>query len=84
MVVSSIRESQTIQLIQNYLGLIYNPNNHQYLTHHGSILHREDLGSGQQSIIWMINQIITGDSISGIILIDEPELHLHPQYQKQL
>lgn len=43
----------------------------------------EELSAGQKSIIHFIFNVFGHDIKDGIIVIDEPELHLHPQIQKQ-
>lgn len=78
------RHNKTIEYAHNHLWLIYNPNNQSYMTSTWAIRKWDDLGSGEKSLLWMINEIITHESIWWMILIDEPELHLHPQYQKHL
>jgi len=80
----SARSPVTIELIRDHLWLIYNPINQSYITASWAIRKRDDLGSGEQSIVRMIQQIVESSNIGGIIMIDEPELHLHPQYQVQL
>ncbi len=78
------RNSLTITLTQEHLWLIYNPNNQSYITSWWAIRKRDDLGSGEKAIISMIEDIISSNCIWWIIMIDEPELHLHPQYQRHL
>lgn len=78
------RSTTTTNCARDYLGLIYNPNNLSYMTASWAIRKRDDLWSGEQSILWMIEEIVWSDHHGGIVLIDEPELHLHPQYQVQL
>ncbi len=78
------RNSLTITLVHEHLWLIYNPNNRSYLTSGWAIRKRDDLGSGEKAIISMIEDIISSKCIWWIIMVDEPELHLHPQYQRHL
>lgn len=78
------RSTTTTNYARDYLGLIYNPLNQSYMTAAWAIRKRDDLWSGEQSILWMVEEIVWSDHHGGIILIDEPELHLHPQYQNQL
>ena len=40
------------------------------------------LSSGKKSILMIILTIFGYDMENGLMIIDEPELHLHPQYQK--
>lgn len=42
-----------------------------------------DLGSGEQAIIHLIFVLFGFDLTNGLFIIDEPELHLHPQFQKK-
>lgn len=43
----------------------------------------EDLSAGQKGIIHFIFSIYGFDLESGVIIIDEPEIHLHPQIQEK-
>ena len=43
----------------------------------------EELSSGEQSFISLILLIYSHDLHNGFLIIDEPELHLHPQSQKE-
>jgi predicted ATP-dependent endonuclease of OLD family len=42
----------------------------------------EELSSGEQSFLILILLIYSHDLQNGFLIIDEPELHLHPQSQK--
>lgn len=44
----------------------------------------DDLSSGDKSLIFLITAMYGFDLQNGLIVIDEPELHLHPQLQKKL
>ena len=43
-----------------------------------------DLGAGQQSLLLIIFSLLGYDLQDGFMVIDEPELHIHPQLQKEL
>lgn len=44
----------------------------------------DDLSSGDKAIIFLITTMYGFDLQNGLVVIDEPELHLHPQLQKRL
>lgn len=44
----------------------------------------DDLWAGQQSMLLLIFSLLGNDLTDGFIIIDEPELHIHPQLQKEL
>lgn len=46
------------------------------------ILHYDELSSGEQSFVSIILLIYSHDLNNGLIIIDEPEIHLHPQSQE--
>lgn len=48
----------------------------------GYSFHYEELSSGEQSFLILILLIYSHDLHNGFLIIDEPELHLHPQSQK--
>ncbi|GHW02393.1 hypothetical protein AGMMS50249_1790 [candidate division SR1 bacterium] len=53
-------------------------------TQHNEYLYFSDLSSGQQSILVILFAIFGADLTNGVMIIDEPELHIHPQLQKEL
>jgi len=44
----------------------------------------DDLWAGQQSLLLIIFALLWNDLKDGFMIIDEPELHIHPQLQKEL
>jgi len=46
-------------------------------------IHPHQLSSGERAILHLILLIYGADMRGGMILIDEPELHLHPQMQRK-
>jgi predicted ATP-dependent endonuclease of OLD family len=50
----------------------------------GDIFYLSDLSAGQQSILLILFAIYGNDLRDGFMIIDEPELHTHPQLQKEL
>lgn len=44
----------------------------------------DELSSGDKAILFLITTMYGFDLENGLIVIDEPELHLHPQLQKKL
>jgi predicted ATP-dependent endonuclease of OLD family len=44
----------------------------------------DQLSSGEKSILVIISTIFGYDLENGLLIIDEPELHLHPQMQRDL
>ncbi|MBQ7074871.1 AAA family ATPase [bacterium] len=50
----------------------------------GDIFFLSDLSSGEQSLLLIMFAIFGNDLKNGFIIIDEPELHIHPQLQKEL
>lgn len=51
---------------------------------HGQIYNFDKLSLGEQSFLIIILTMYGYDLKSGLILIDEPEIHFHPQMQKKL
>ena len=51
---------------------------------HGDFFFLSDLSSWEQSLLLIIFAIYGNDLKNGFIIIDEPELHIHPQLQKEL
>lgn len=49
----------------------------------GSRVNPTDLSSGQKEILHFIFTIYGFDLKHGVVIIDEPELHLHPQMQRE-
>lgn len=43
----------------------------------------DELSSGQKSIFTLIFLVITSELQNGLLMIDEPEIHLHPRLQKK-
>jgi predicted ATP-dependent endonuclease of OLD family len=50
----------------------------------GDIFYLSDLSAGQQSILLILFAMYGNDLRDGFMIIDEPELHIHPQLQKEL
>ena len=44
----------------------------------------DDLSDGEKSLLTIIFWLYWNDLTDGFIIIKEPELHIHPQYQKEL
>ncbi len=55
-----------------------------FLSNHDHLYHIDELSSGLQSIILIVLAMFWHDLHHGLCIIDEPELHLHPQLQKSL
>jgi putative ATP-dependent endonuclease of the OLD family len=54
------------------------------LDNHGQIFNFEDLSDGEQSFLTIIFAIYGFDIKDWVIVIDEPEIHSHPQMQRRL
>ncbi len=54
-----------------------------YLTHpSGSLLEVDELSSGQLELFLFLATLVLNDEREGIVFIDEPELHLDPQWHR--
>ncbi len=84
-----------VMLFRNYLGLLsYEWNLVQrsyqfgnYVSEYkkeGVIIEPNKFSSGEKEIISFLDAIISTKVSNGIVLIDEPELHLHPRWQSIL
>ena len=80
------------KLLKSHLGLeIHIRRKERSLDYHFSFLNSSsgekievfDLSSGQKGLIHFIFSLYGYDMKNGIMIIDEPELHLHPQIQKK-
>jgi putative ATP-dependent endonuclease of OLD family len=49
----------------------------------GKVVEFDQLSSGQKSIFTLISLIVSSDLENGFLMVDEPELHLHPRLQKK-
>ena len=67
----------TIEYIQGWINLqLKNPD--------WDPCYFDDLSAGQQSLLLIIFSLIWNDLENWFMIIDEPELHIHPQLQKEL
>jgi len=72
-----IHKILTIDYIQWWINLqLKNPD--------GEPCYFDDLWAGQQSLLLIIFALLWNDLEDGFMIIDEPELHIHPQLQKEL
>ena len=67
----------TIEYIQGWINL-------QLKNADGEPCYFDDLWAWQQSLLLIIFAILWNDLNNGFVIIDEPELHIHPQLQKEL
>lgn len=88
-------EEKEVQMINQYfekLGYEWNlegvnPNENRYemfLEREGKQFRMDQLSSGETEILNFLLGILSTDIRNGIIVIDEPELHLHPRWQSVL
>lgn len=88
-------EEKEVQMINQYfekLGYEWNlegvnPNENRYemfLERGGKQFRMDQLSSGETEILNFLLGILSTDIRNGIIVIDEPELHLHPRWQSVL
>jgi len=88
-------EEKEVQMINQYfekLGYTWNlegvnPNENRYemfLERKGKEFRMDQLSSGETEILNFLLGILSTDIRNGIIVIDEPELHLHPRWQSVL
>lgn len=70
-----VRYTTLTLIIQQDQILFQSPSWYNYEFH--------ELSSGEQSFIRLIFLIYSHDLHNGLLIIDEPELHLHPQAQKE-
>lgn len=55
----------------------------KFVDNNGNEIHLNELSAGEKGIIHFIFSIYGFDIKNGIIIIDEPEIHLHPQIQRK-
>ena len=72
-----IHKELTFEYIQGAISLKFKNEN-------GDLYYFSDLSAGQQSILLILFGIYGNDLHDGFMIIDEPELHTHPQLQKEL
>ena len=72
-----IGKELTVEYIQGELFMRLKSRN-------GNDMYFSELSAGQQSILVILFAIYGSDLNNGFLIIDEPELHLHPQLQKEL
>lgn len=88
-------DEKEVQMINQYfekLGYEWNlegvnPNENRYemfLEREGKQFRMDQLSSGETEILNFLLGILSTDIRNGIIVIDEPELHLHPRWQSVL
>ena len=72
-----IHKVLTIEYIQWWINL-------QLKNFDGEPCYFDDLWAWQQSLLLIIFALLGNDLGDGFMIIDEPELHIHPQLQKEL
>lgn len=50
----------------------------------GTVLPFQDLSSGEKEVFFILSFFLRNDISDSIIIIDEPELHLHPEFARKL
>jgi predicted ATP-binding protein involved in virulence len=55
-----------------------------YKTQDGSFVRLESLSDGERALLLLLGEIALRPPHGGIVLIDEPEQHLHPRWQRIL
>ena len=50
----------------------------------GTVLPFQDLSSGEKEVFFILSFFLRNDISDSIIVIDEPELHLHPEFARKL
>ena len=72
-----IHKTLSIDYIQWWINLqLRNPD--------GESCYFDDLSAWQQSLLLIIFAVLWNDLENGFMIVDEPELHIHPQLQKEL
>ena len=72
-----LHKTMTIEYIQWWINL-------QLKNYDGEPCYFDDLGAWQQSLLLIIFSLLWNDLDDWFMIIDEPELHIHPQLQKEL
>jgi len=76
----------TNTMLQQYvrLHLVLQDNTILFKDHDGYLLAYHELSSGEQSFVSIILLLFSHDLQHGLLMIDEPEIHLHPQSQQRM